>query len=94
MSNEEQQFTIQPHPAVCSLYLPIPQPHRSNSILRSQKSNEPPQLGAGLNNNPELSALNARGPHVPAADKIKSMEAPAVSVFDGLSRPTPILDIG
>lgn len=52
--------------------------------LLYQKTNDPndlsgPQLGAGLNNKPELSAFEARKPYVPAAETIKNMEAPLVS---------------
>ncbi|KAH7915569.1 hypothetical protein BJ138DRAFT_997734 [Hygrophoropsis aurantiaca] len=58
--NEEQMFSIQPHPA---------------------KSNNPgeveePQVGAGLNSNPELQAHHARGPHVPSPEILNRLEQP------------------
>jgi len=39
---------------------------------------EPPQLGAGLNNKPEFSALNPRGgPYIPSQDILRSLDPPS-----------------
>ncbi|KAI0266384.1 hypothetical protein BC834DRAFT_874326 [Gloeopeniophorella convolvens] len=60
-SSQEQQYSIQPHPA---------------------KTNDPadltegPQLGGGLNSNPEAGAFHARGPYVPPRDLTDGLEQP------------------
>ncbi|EIN04648.1 hypothetical protein PUNSTDRAFT_76036 [Punctularia strigosozonata HHB-11173 SS5] len=56
----EQRFGILPHPA---------------------KTNDPrdvegPQLGGGLNSNPEVGAFHARDPHVPSQQIANNLEKP------------------
>jgi hypothetical protein len=38
---------------------------------------EPPQLGGGLNSNPEWAAFSAKGPYQPAAEVMQNVPAPA-----------------
>ncbi|KAH7920836.1 hypothetical protein BV22DRAFT_988593, partial [Leucogyrophana mollusca] len=57
---QEQSFSIQPHPA------------KSNNPAEV----EGPQLGAGLNSNPEMQAHHARDPHVPSREILNSLEQP------------------
>ncbi|PCH38973.1 hypothetical protein WOLCODRAFT_128879 [Wolfiporia cocos MD-104 SS10] len=59
-NNNEQTFNILPHPA------------KTND----PKDLEPPQLGGGLNSNPELQAFHARDPYVPSEDLLKNVEQP------------------
>jgi len=40
------------------------------------KGNEPPQLGGGLNSNPEYEAHKAKGPFIPNQEQLSSLEAP------------------
>ncbi|KZT02869.1 uncharacterized protein LAESUDRAFT_660955 [Laetiporus sulphureus 93-53] len=56
----EPTFNILPHPA------------KSND----PKDLEPPQLGAGLNSNPEMQAFHARDPYVPSSELMKGVEEP------------------
>ncbi|EIW75962.1 hypothetical protein CONPUDRAFT_111803 [Coniophora puteana RWD-64-598 SS2] len=58
---QEQQFTIQPHPA---------KTNNPSDLV------DPPQPGAGLNSNPEMQAHHARQPHVPSQDILNSLEQP------------------
>jgi len=59
-NKDEQQFSIQPHPA------------KSNNPAEV----EGPQVGGGLNSNPEMQAHHARGPHVPSQEIKNSLEQP------------------
>jgi len=59
-NKDEQQFSIQPHPAT------------SNNPAEV----EGPQVGGGLNSNPEMQAHHARGPHVPSQEIKNSLEQP------------------
>jgi hypothetical protein len=48
-----------------------------------KKSNDPrdvegPQIGGGLNSNPEYQAHHARDPHVPSQDIANNLEQPLV----------------
>jgi hypothetical protein len=60
-TDEEQTFSIQPHPA------------KSNNPAEL----ESPQLGAGLNSNAEMQAHHARDPHIPSQQIMNSLEQPA-----------------
>jgi hypothetical protein len=40
---------------------------------------EPPQLGGGLNSNPEMQALNTPGPYIPSQEVTKNIGEPQVS---------------
>jgi hypothetical protein len=49
---------------------------------RAQKNNdphhqEPPQLGGGLNSNPEWNAYHAKGPYQPSAETLENIGEPA-----------------
>jgi len=59
-SKDEQQFTIQPHPA------------KSNNPADA----ESPQLGAGLNSSPEMQAHHARDPYIPSKEIKDNLEQP------------------
>jgi hypothetical protein len=65
---------------------PFPPPHSSSTPADTieQKTNdpadlrqEPPQLGGGLNSNPEWAAFSAKGPYQPAAEVMQNVPAPA-----------------
>jgi hypothetical protein len=80
-NKDEQQFSIQPHPAVRPKIIIQP---IEIEFLVLQKSNNPaevegPQVGGGLNSNPEMQAHHARGPHVPSQEIKNSLEQPLVS---------------
>jgi len=60
-SSDEQKFSIQPHPA------------KSNNPAEV----ESPQLGGGLNSNPEMQAHHARDPYVPSPQIVNNLEQPA-----------------
>ncbi|GJE92465.1 hypothetical protein PsYK624_086190 [Phanerochaete sordida] len=57
---QEQQFHTQPHPA------------KSND----PRDLEPPQLGGGLNTNPELQAFHTPGPYIPNPTMLQSAGQP------------------
>ncbi|EPT04781.1 hypothetical protein FOMPIDRAFT_1112644 [Fomitopsis schrenkii] len=59
-TSKEQTFNILPHPA------------KSNN----PRDLEPPQLGAGLNSNPEQQAFHARGPYKPSQQVLQGVEEP------------------
>ncbi|KAH9828767.1 uncharacterized protein C8Q71DRAFT_863706 [Rhodofomes roseus] len=59
-SHNESKFNILPHPA------------RTND----PRDLEPPQLGAGLNSNPEQQAFHARGPYKPSQQVLQGVEQP------------------
>lgn len=51
-----------------------------------QTSNDPkdlegPQLGGGLNSNPEVQAFNTPGPYIPSADVLAGVEQPQVRLL-------------
>lgn len=79
-TSKEQTFNILPHPAVCHSL-----PHQCDiADFDVQKSNDPrdlegPQLGAGLNSNPEQQAFHARGPYKPSQQVLQGVEEPKVS---------------
>jgi hypothetical protein len=85
--DQEQSFSIQPHPAVSLTLDRAPLfPHFSSTRADTieQKTNdpadlrqEPPQLGGGLNSNPEWAAFSAKGPYQPAAEVMQNVPAPA-----------------
>lgn len=78
---EEQQFSIQPHPAVRSISPP------TTHVLMAfiQKTNNPadlaPQPGAGITSKPEFEAFHTPGPYVPSAATANSVEPPKVSML-------------
>ncbi|KIP04078.1 hypothetical protein PHLGIDRAFT_93951 [Phlebiopsis gigantea 11061_1 CR5-6] len=57
---EEQTFRTQPHPA------------KTND----PRDLEPPQLGGGLNSNPEVQAFHTPGPYIPSSDLMNNVEPP------------------
>ncbi|KAI0821468.1 hypothetical protein BC629DRAFT_1461213 [Irpex lacteus] len=59
-SEGEQQFSIQPHPA------------RTND----PRDLEPPQVGGGLNSNPEQQAFHTPGPYIPKQELTQNLEKP------------------
>jgi len=59
-NQDEQRFTIQPHPA------------KTNNPADV----EGPQPGGGLTSNPEMQAHHARGPYVPSKDIKDNLEQP------------------
>jgi len=59
-NGNESSFNILPHPA------------RTND----PRDLEPPQLGAGLNSNPEQQAFHARGPYKPSQQVMQGVEQP------------------
>lgn len=44
---------------------------------------EPPQLGGGLNSNPEMQAFHTPGPYIPSQDLMNNVEQPKVSNVRG-----------
>ncbi|KAH8103406.1 hypothetical protein BXZ70DRAFT_728138 [Cristinia sonorae] len=59
--DSEPTYSIQPHPA------------RSED----PRDLEPPQLGGGLNSNPEYNAFHAKGPYVPTQEVLNNVQGPA-----------------
>ncbi|KAI0683276.1 hypothetical protein BC835DRAFT_1296446 [Cytidiella melzeri] len=57
---DEQQFSIQPHPAQTN----------------NPRDLEPPQPGGGLNSNPEMQAFHTPGPYVPSPSLMQNVEKP------------------
>jgi len=61
--NDEPTYSIQPHPAKSE----------------DPRDLEPPQLGGGLNSNPEYGAFHARDPHVPSPEVLSTIREPAAT---------------
>lgn len=86
-NEEEQQFSIQPHPAVRAHRRDLPSAFMCS--LPVQKTNDPADLqrdqpGGGLNSqNEPASAFHARGPYQPPAHITNNLEQPAVSDYLG-----------
>ncbi|TCD69294.1 hypothetical protein EIP91_008049 [Steccherinum ochraceum] len=62
-NSNEPTYSIQPHPAKSE----------------DPRDLEPPQLGGGLNSNPEYGAFHARDPHVPNQAVLNEVKQPAAS---------------
>jgi hypothetical protein len=83
-NQDEQRFTIQPHPAVRPATATVTQARNLHLCSILQKTNNPadvegPQPGGGLTSNPEMQAHHARGPYVPSKDIKDNLEQPTVS---------------
>lgn len=83
---EEQQFSIQPHPAVRLLSPACSCTDALTFTSSEQKTNnpgdlEPPQPGGGLNSNPEWQAHNNPGPYIPSQGIRDNVEQPKVSGY-------------
>ena len=78
-NKNEPTFSILPHPAV-RIMAPVLSSLCVFTIQRclTQKTNEPPQSGGGLNNNENVAAFHATGPYVPNEEQLKSLGQPAV----------------
>ncbi|TFK97671.1 hypothetical protein BDV98DRAFT_513412 [Pterulicium gracile] len=63
--NEEQSFSIQPHPA------------KTNDPADLQRNPDQFGPGSGLSSQPEMAAHHAKGPHVPSESIKASLPDPA-----------------